>query len=451
MEKKRIPLVGFPGMTKEGKLAMISQFLGFGMDAYDLELVIVLAPVLTHVFASPTQGLAWQYVTILLTYSITMAARPFGSAFFGHYADKFGRRRIFLITMAGVGIAAGLIAALPTYAEAGVWAWVLLAIIMFAMGFMFGGEYAVGHTFTMELCPKDIRGRVSGIIQSGFQFGYMLACLVFAAFSAVMGQEAMISVGWRYVFLTGLAPVFVALVVGKILPESPLYEHAKEKGELEKNPFFSLFKPPALWTFLIILVFMSGGFIRFYTISAYIPDILTLKGRGFDYTTYGLIYGFSSFIAVLVSWFGGWLSDYIGRKMLVVWSAIYNLIIGIPAYYFLYTSSLTRSIDLALIATIIICSLNLQGGMLPAWLAESFPTKRRSSGVGFGYSAGVFIGAWYSIYTWWVHCIPQIQAIEGEVQWLSPAIVGVVGAIISLIAILFVPERKGIDLTEIKD
>ncbi|MGB9809913.1 MAG: MFS transporter, partial [Caldanaerobacter sp.] len=217
------------------------------------------------------------------------------------------------------------------------------------------------------------------------------------------------------------------------------------------HPFLSLFKPPALWTFLIILVFMSGLFIRDYTVYSYIPDILTLKGHGFDYATYGLIYGISLFITVLGYWFYGWLSDYVGRRALTIWYNIYILIIGIPAYWFLYTSALARSVGLALIATIILCSLKFTWGMLPAWLAENFPTKRRSSGVGFGYSGGVFVGAWYSIYTWWVHCIPQIKAIEGEVQWLSPAIVGIIGAVMCLIAILFVPERKGIDLAEIKE
>ena len=395
MEKDKIPYFGFPGLGKEGKLAMISQFLGFGMDSYDMGLVIVLAPVLTHVFTAPTGSLAWQYVTILLTYSITMAARPFGSAFFGHYADKFGRRRIFLMTMAGVGIVTAITAFLPTYAEIGVWAWVLFAILRFVMGFMFGGEYAVGHTFTMELCPKDIRGRVGGVIQAGFPFGYMLASLVFSGFSSVLSKEAMISVGWRYVFLTGLIPVFVALAVRRMLPESPMFEHAKEKGELEKHPFLSLFKPPALWTFLIILFFMSGLFIRDYTVYSYIPDILTLKGKGFDYTTYGLIYAFSLFITVLGYIWYGWLSDYIGRRKLTIWYNIYILIIGIPAYHFLYTSTLAHSVGLALIATIITCSLKFTWGMLPAWLAENFPTKRRSSGVGFGYSGGIFVGAWY--------------------------------------------------------
>jgi len=451
MEKRKIPLTGFPGLTKDAKIAMVSQFLGFGMDAYDLALVVTLAPVLSHVFVTPTGSAAWQYLVILLTYSITMFVRPLGAAIFGHYADRIGRRRIFLITMAGVGVVTGATAFLPTYAEVGVWAWVLFATMRLIMGIFMGGETAAGHTFTMELAPKDIRGRVAGIIQSGYPFGYMLSTLVFAAFSSVMSKEAMISVGWRYVFLTGLAPVAVALAVRLFLPESPLFKQVKEKGELEKHPFLSLFKPPIVWGFLTLLILMTGLILTDYTIYSYIPYLLTLQGRGFDYTTYALIYAFSLAVTVFGYWFYGWITDFVGRRRFTILWSIYVIIASFPALYLLYTSAIAHSIVLALIATTITCSLKFTWGMIPAWLAENFPTKRRASGVGFGYTGGMLLGSWYSVYIWWIHCIPQIQAIEGEIYLVSPAIVMVIGGIITLITMYFMPDRTGIDLAEIKE
>ena len=79
---------------------MISQFLGFMLDAFDMALVLTMAPILVKVFSSPTGSEAWRYVTIVFTYSITMAARPVGSAIFGHFADKIGRSRLLIYTMA---------------------------------------------------------------------------------------------------------------------------------------------------------------------------------------------------------------------------------------------------------------------------------------------------------------------------------------------------------------
>ncbi len=82
-------------LSKDTKMAMTSQFLGFMLDAYDMAMVIVMAPILGKIFISPKGSVLWQYIAVVLGYSITMAARPVGSAFFGAYADKIGRRLPF--------------------------------------------------------------------------------------------------------------------------------------------------------------------------------------------------------------------------------------------------------------------------------------------------------------------------------------------------------------------
>src|ERR1051326_1558720 len=110
-------------LSTSTKMAMISQFLGFMLDAYDMAMVLVMAPILVKVFASPKGTAAWQYITIVFTYSITMAARPIGSAFFGHYADKIGRRSLLVFTIGGVGVMSLLAGFLPTYAELGAWSY----------------------------------------------------------------------------------------------------------------------------------------------------------------------------------------------------------------------------------------------------------------------------------------------------------------------------------------
>jgi MFS family permease len=84
------------GLSKDARMAMLSQFLGFMLDAYDMALVLVMAPILVKIFVSPKASAAWQYIVIVFTYSITMAARPIGSAIFGRYADKIGRQFLFL-------------------------------------------------------------------------------------------------------------------------------------------------------------------------------------------------------------------------------------------------------------------------------------------------------------------------------------------------------------------
>jgi MHS family proline/betaine transporter-like MFS transporter len=437
-------------LSKATRMAMISQFLGFMLDAYDMALVLVMAPILVKVFASPTGSEAWQYISIVLTYSITMAARPVGSAIFGHYADKIGRQLLLVITIAGVGVMSLVAAFLPTYQQMGAWAYVLFCVLRFVMGCFFGGEYAVGHTFAIEHAPAKRRGFIGGFVQSGFPAGYVLASLVFAFIARLVGGEAMLDYGWRVSFATGVIPVFLAIYIRRMLPESPEFERARKKGDIEKAPFFSLFKPPALWDFLQVFLFMSGLFLTDYSVYGFLPNILTLGGRGFDTTTYSLVYGFALFMAFLGYNFYGWFSDIVGRRKLTMWYCAFLVLFGVPVYYVLYHAALAHNLWMAVVGTTMASMLKLAWGVVPAYLCERFPTRRRAVGVGFGYSSGALLGAWFSVYVWWAHNIPFIQAIEKQDMWLSPAVILTIGSIITFVSLLHSPETKGVELSEVK-
>jgi len=436
-------------LSKQTKMAMISQFLGFGLDAYDMAMVIVMAPILGKIFISPKGSALWQYIAVVLGYSITMAARPVGSAFFGAYADKIGRRFLLILTIGGVGVMSLLSGFLPTYAQAGAGAYVLYCVLRFFMGCFFGGEYAVGHTFAIEYAPQQKRGKISGFIQSGFPMGYVLAALVFAGISAMLGKAALSAYGWRVAFMTGVVPVFLALYIRGHLQESPEFEKTKAAGKIEKAPFFSLFAPPQLWDFLQVFVFMTGLFLTDYSVYGFLPKILTLEGRGFDTTTYSLIYGFALFLSFLGYNFYGWLSDYTGRKILTQWYCVFLVIFGVPVYYTLYHAALERNIWKAVLGCCMAGMLKLAWGVVPAYLCERFPTKRRAAGVGFGYSAGAILGAWFPIYTLWAHNIPFIHNIEGKDTWLSPAVILTIGSIMTFCSLLFSPETKHLHLDEV--
>jgi MFS transporter, MHS family, proline/betaine transporter len=86
---------------------------------------------------------------------------------------------------------------------------------------------------------------------------------------------------------------------------------------------------------------------------------------------------------------------------------------------------------------------------VPAYLCERFPTKRRAAGVGFGYSSGALLGAWFSAYVWWAHKIPFISAIEKQDMWLSPAVILTIGAAMTFISMWFSPETKHLQLDEV--
>jgi MFS family permease len=436
-------------LSKDTKKAMFSQFLGFGLDAYDMAMVVVLAPILTKLFIAPGGSLAWQYTKVLLLYSITMAARPVGSAFFGAYADKIGRRWLLIFTIGGVGVMSLLAGFLPTYAQMGSWAYLIFSVLRFMMGCFFGGEYAVGHTFAIEFAPRDRRGAIAGFVQSGFPLGYVFAALVVAVLSAIIGDAGMLRFGWRIAFMTGVVPVFLALWIRSTLHESPEFEKAKASGKVVKAPFLTLFRPPQLWAFLQVFFFMTGLFLTDYSVYGFLPSILTLGGRGFNTTTFSLIYGFALFLSFLGYNFYGWLSDKTGRKILTQWYCVFLVVFAVPVYYVLYHAAVARNLKMAILGCCMAGMLKLSWGMLPAYLCERFPTKTRATGVGFGYSAGALLGAWFNIYVLMAHKIPFINAIEKQDLWLSPAVILTIGAIMTWVSLLFSPETKDLELDEV--
>jgi MFS family permease len=450
-QHEELDIPSSPMRNRQAKLAMVSQFLGFMLDAYDMALVLVLAPILVKVFVSAKGNAAWQYVTIIFSYSITMAARPIGSAFFGRYADRIGRRLLLIFTIGGVGVMSLLGGLLPTYEQIGVWSYVIFCCLRFLMGCFFGGEYAVGHTFAIEYAPRKKRGAVGGFIQSGFPLGYVLASLVFAGISAMLTKAAMQQYGWRIAFMTGIVPVILALAIRSILHESPEFEKTKAAGTMDKSPFLSLFKPPALGTFIQVFFFMAGLFLTDYSVYGFLPNLLTLSGRGFSPTTYSLIYGFALFMAFLGYNFYGWLSDYTGRKILTQWYCVFLIVFGIPVFYVLYHAALAHNLRMALIGTVMAGMLKLAWGIVPAYLCERFPTSRRATGVGFGYSSGALIGAWFGVYVWWAHKIPFIAHIEKQDLWLSPAVILTIGALMTIGSLFFSPETKDLHLDEVKN
>ncbi|MGA2646461.1 MAG: MFS transporter [Candidatus Sulfotelmatobacter sp.] len=436
-------------LSKQTKMAMASQFLGFMLDAYDMAMVLVMAPILVNVFLSPKGSAAWQYIVILFTYSITMAARPIGSAIFGAYADRIGRRFLLILTIGGVGVMSLLGGFLPTYAQIGVWSYVIFCVLRLLMGIFFGGEYAVGHTFAIEYAPQKKRGVIGGFIQSGFPLGYVFASLVFALISFLTTKEAMAAFGWRIALMTGVIPVFLALYIRSNLQESPEFEKAKAAGKIEKSPFLSLFKAPQVWDFLQVFFFMTGLFLTDYSVYGFLPNLLTLKGRGFSTTTYSLIYGFALFMAFLGYNFYGWLSDRTGRKILTQWYCVFLVVFGIPVFYVLYHAAIKRNLWMAVVGTVMAAMLKLAWGVVPAYLCERFPTSRRAVGVGFGYSSGALLGAWFSVYVWWAHKIPFIAAIEKQDMWLSPAVILTIGAAMTFLSLWYSPETKHLRLQDV--
>lgn len=432
--------------TADAVKAIVSQFIGFMMDGYDLLLVTAMTNLLAKVFLPPSTPAWLSYFQLLFGYAFTLIGRPVGSAIFGNLGDKIGRRDTLIITIAGFSAMSALTGALPTYAQIGISAYIIFSAMRFIQGIFIGGEYAVGHTFSMEYAPIHRRGLASGIVQGAFSWGTALSAGVVAAFYALLGDQAMLSYGWRLVFLTGLIPAAVALYIRFGMKESPLFENIKTAGKVEKAPFFSIFKPPTLYTFLQVFVLMTGLFFSSYSLFNYANGILT--GAGLSGGQAAFYYSMAGIFAAIAATFTGFISDYIGRRKAFLIAAAVTFVMAVPTFYLWYIGAKTGNLAYLWIGTVLAGWMTQwPWGLVPTYLSERFPTNKRSSGVGFGYSSGLFISAWMSIYSIWL--APVFKPIQGYVPWFTAAFFLMLASVLYGIAAAIGPETKGIRLSEI--
>ncbi|MBB5255153.1 MFS transporter [Sulfurisphaera ohwakuensis] len=428
--------------------AIVSQFIGFLLDSYDLTMILGIAPLLAKVLLPPESPLLATF-NIILSYSLTIIFRPLGSAIFGNLGDKIGRRADLIITVLGLGLASALTSALPTYAQVGILSFILFVLIRIIVGIFAGGEYAAGHPFAMEWTPYKWRGLVSGIVQGGFSFGAGLAALVEAAFIGIYGVSGVENFAWRYVFLTALAPAVIALAVRLAMRETPVFEDVKKKNLVRKTPFLDLFRKPYRRDFFQVMLYMTGMFFFAYSLFAFVPAILQHMPSVFSVGTAEQIYYYGTYAAFAGAIIFGALSQYIGRRRLTIIWAIITFIISVPVYYLLFSSASVGNYILASIASVII-GLITQGpwGIIPIYLSERFKASMRSSGVGFGYSSGIFIGGWFSIYVPLMHNY-LFKSIDTPTNvWFSTAVLLMIGAVLVGIGQYLGPETLGTKLVE---
>lgn len=428
--------------TKEAFEAATAQVMGYLLDAYDMVLVLAAAPIIMYVFLPRTIPPWLALIDTFLGYSITLIFRPIGSLVFGHFADKIGRRDILLVTLSGLGVSGALMAALPTYAQVGLLAYALYNVVRAAVGFFAGGEYAAGFPFAMEYVSPKIRGLVGGFVEGGFGLGAFLSGIAVAGFLAIF-KEAMYTIGWRYLFLTEIVPLFVGLIIRFGMKETPLFSEIKEKGQVERMPIRALFTRPYLRLYLIVLLFTTGSMLVYYsTIGMGITAVLSQASvsesiMSFAYALAGLTFFWMNVIL-------GFISDFIGRRKMYIITSILGIVFIVPVFYGLYIVGLMRVATEIYALSILLGIVNcFAWGPMPAFVTERFPTKIRAVGSGFGFSSSLFIGSWVPLY------ILALTAIS-KLMWINYSVMTIIGFILFLAGIILTEERTGIDLREIQ-
>lgn len=260
--------------------------------------------------------------------------RPLGALIFGRIGDKAGRKGAFLITVILMGAATFAIGLLPTYAQAGWVAPLLLILMRIIQGTALGGEYGGAAIYVAEHAPDNQRGAMTGWIQTSAAFGLLGALLVILAARTILGEDAFVAWGWRIPFLVSVGLLGVSIWMRLKLSESPSFKKLKDAGEESKHPFreaFGQWKNLKLVLLALVALMFAQGAV-WYTTFFYLPVFLERFLKVEPKTVNMLVMTATAVSAPLYVFFG-WLSDKVGRKWVLWFGMTLALVAFFPAFH----------------------------------------------------------------------------------------------------------------------
>lgn len=375
-------------------LAVLASCFGWSLDLFDLFILLYVAPVIGKLFFPsnhPTLSLAAVYAS----FTVTLLMRPVGSAIFGSYADRHGRKAAMFIAVCGVGVGTAAFGFLPTLATAGIIAPIAFLVLRLIQGIFVGGVVATTHTVGTESVPPQWRGAVSGLVGGGGAgLGALLASVAFWIASTLYpGQEFEIW-GWRFMFFCGIISSILGLFILKYLEESPVWLAAKARRSAAgpadmKSPVSQLFSGAHRNILLVNLLITGGAGAAYYVTSGYLPTFLKLINK-IPNTSASMILVGSAIVATISGPFIGYLSDRIGRRGAF-------LVVGLPALVLLPLMYLSMASTHNISAiTFYALAISFFGNAVlapvPIFLNERFPTVLRASGTGLSWNIGFAFG-----------------------------------------------------------
>jgi MFS family permease len=376
----------------------------------------------------------------LATFGVGMVVRPIGAAIFGSIGDRIGRRPVFMITITLMGIATVCVGFLPTYAQVGIWAPILLVGLRLLQGLSAGGEIGGSAVYLTEHAGDSNRGFKTSFLQLMGPLGILVSTLQIALLQDYLTQEEFLSWGWRVPFWVSLILLLLAFKARVAIEETPIYLQLSQKEVRSKSPLRDNLKDPETRKrmFLLFFCISAGGAILFFCVQVYTSIFLKtsvkLPPQLVDQLS---IYATIALLPLTI--FAGWLSDKIGRKPVVVAGLVLGATLILPAFHLLQTqSNSTPLVALTLIGLSAILALVV--GPQTALLAELFPAKSRNSAATLPHNlAAGWIGGLLPLIVTWIN---QEWASDVAGLWY-PTIFLASGAVV---AILYLPETGKTDL-----
>ena len=380
---------------------------GTVIEWYDFYLYGVLAAFFATQFFPPGNEVA-ALLSSLATFGAGFAVRPFGAAFFGRIGDIIGRKFTFLVTISLMGGATALVGVLPTYAQIGVLAPIILVLLRLAQGLALGGEYGGAAIYVAEHAPDHERGKYTSWIQTTATIGLLLALAVIAIFRVSMGDAAFREFGWRIPFILSAVLVVFALIIRLRLQETPLFTRLKAEGKSSTSPWRESFGDPANRKLIILaLLGMTAGQAVVWYQGQFQALFFMQNILGLGYLNSYLVVGTAIVLATPFFIVFGRLSDRIGRKPIILGGCLIAALTYYPIYNLMFAAAnpvANPKTDPAITSTFISANPNLVAlialvwiqvvfvtmvyGPIAAFLVEYFPARIRYTSLSIPYHIG---------------------------------------------------------------
>lgn len=406
---------------------IFSCMIGNALEWYDFALYGYFATTIGKLFFPQFSTFA----SLMATFGIFAAGfimRPLGGIFFGHIGDKFGRKDALLWSIYLMAIPTTLIGLLPTYAQIGWFAPLLLTVIRLAQGLSMGGEFTGSMIFVVEHAKTNNRGQYGSWIIFSVLIGILLGSLVATSTCYFLSEEQLANWGWRFPFIISMVGGFIGAVMRRTVDEPEQFKEAKAQRKHHSTPVTELFKSHLGMILYVITIELSlsvGFYIVVTFINTFLASLLNFtKFASLLLTTTGM---FGMGVAIILS---GWLSDKIGRKAVLIPSALAFAFFSYPLFVALeggFTSALLAQISLAFI-------LGSFFAPIPATLVELFPLTVRYSGLSISHSLSMAIfGGTAPLIATYLIAVTENNA--------APAIYLAATSLIGAIALFFMKDR----------
>lgn len=409
--------------------AVLAGSVGNALEWFDYGLYGYFAAIISSQFF-PSKDPITALMLTFIVFGVGFVMRPIGGLIFGHYADKVGRRNALTWTVILMGISTFAIGCLPTYAQVGILAPVLLAICRLLQGVSTGGEWGSCMSFLAEYSTPHNRGFIVSWSQFSIAVGLLLGSGSGALLSSLLSPEAMNAWGWRLPFWSGMLIAMYGFYVRRKVDETPVFKQCEENHTLAQTPLMDVLKNYRRETVLSFGI-VIGWTISYWIIMAYMPTYISkvLKfplAVGLSYNTFLII------VFMIAIPFTGILADKVGRKPVMIGAALGFIILGYPLFYVLSTTQ-NPVVLLSVMAVLAILEALVCGGATVA-MTEIFPTNVRCSAIAIGYNIAVacFGGTAPFVSTW---------LISTTGSNLAPTYYLIAGSVVSLLVLIFMAKE----------